>query len=469
MRGETSVASPQFKAEARTTAILSGPLTPLLIGMSAPNIVAMVIQIISNFAEIWYVGQLGTVALAAIAIVFPIFMLMMMLAGGAIGGAISAAVARAVGSNRIEHAERLVWNALLIACVLGAVYSAVFLIWGEAIFRMLGAEGAVVADALAYSDIMFSGAVIFWIFNALGSILRGSGDMKSPAIAMLGLTVVQIPLSGALIFGWGPFPEMRIAGVPASALICGSLASFYLFGRLCSHRSRVQIKLSAAQIQLDALWDILRVGLLASASPLFSVLTIVLLTALVAGYSTEALAGYGIGTRLEFLIIPITWGIGVALTAIVGTNLGAGQIDRAHAAAWRGAAASFCIAGGLGLLVAIFPEIWVSWFTDDPAVYATAARYLNIAGPFYALQGVGLCLYFASQGAGAVFWPVAAGAGRMAVSVIGGWAWIVYVDSSIEGIFGAIAAGMATYGICIALSVYLGAWRHAYARHLKRP
>ena len=205
--------------------LLNGPIGATLWRLAAPNIAGFLISSGITVAEIWYVGRLGTQALAGLALAFPMFMLMQMLSAGAMGGAIAAAVARAFGAGEIGRAEALAWHALVIALAAGALFTLLFLMLGPTIYAALGGAGESLAAALAYSDIVFAGCLIVWMFNTFASLLRGAGDMKSPALAMLLTAAVQVPLSGALSLGWGPFPSLGIAGVAWGALIAMAVAT----------------------------------------------------------------------------------------------------------------------------------------------------------------------------------------------------------------------------------------------------
>ena len=168
----------------------------------------------------------------------------------------------------------------------------------------------------------------------------------------------------------------------------------------------------------------MRVGAVAMLSPLLSVTTILVLTGLVARFGPDALAGYGIGVRLEFLLIPIAFSVGVACVPMVGTAIGGGDIARARRIAWTAGSLSAGVLGLLGLVVALVPGLWVDLFTESAAVRAAGYAYLRIAGFGFAFFGLGLCLYFASQGAGRVGGAIGAQAIRLAVVAIGGWALV---------------------------------------------
>lgn len=198
-----------------------------------------------------------------------------------------------------------------------------------------------------------------------------------------------------------------------------------------------------------AVLRILRVGGLAAISSLQTNLTIAVTTSLVGRwFGEEQVAGYGTGARLEYLLMPIVFGIGSTLVAMVGMNIGAGQSKRALHIALTGALAAFLMTETLGVAAAIWPEAWLSLFDTDPAMLASGAAYLRIVGPFYGCYGFGFGLYFAAQGAGKLLWPLFAGFLRLMIAAVGGWTALVLTGS--EGwLFAALALGLVTYGVVI--------------------
>jgi Na+-driven multidrug efflux pump len=191
--------------------------------------------------------------------------------------------------------------------------------------------------------------------------------------------------------------------------------------------------------------------------PFQVVLTVLVLTRLVAGFGTEALAGYGIGARLEFLLVPVVFAVGVASVPMVGMAMGARNIERARRIAWTAAALAAAMLGLIGLVVTIAPDVWSGLFTGDPAARAAANLYLRLAGPGFAFVGLGQSLYFASQGSGRVLAPVLAGTVRLFVVALGGW-WLTASGAPMWGLFALVGISMAAFGICIAAAVYMTPW-----------
>ena len=153
-------------------------------------------------------------------------------------------------------------------------------------------------------------------------------------------------------------------------------------------------------------FDILKVGAISVFSPLQSVVTVTILTSMLARFGTEVLAGYGIGTRLEFMLTSIAFAVGVSATPMVGMAVGANRVARARRVAWTAAAVAFVSLGLIGTLLSVFPDLWVSMFTDDPAVRDAGRRYLHISSPMMGFVGLNMALYFSSQGAAKIIGPV---------------------------------------------------------------
>ncbi|MBL6453690.1 MATE family efflux transporter [Belnapia sp. T6] len=440
----------------RTRLLLEGRVVPTLLRLAWPNTLVMLAQASVGLIETWWVGQLGTEALAGMALVFPGFMMMQMLSGGAIGGGIASAIARALGANRREDADALVLHALVVNVALGLVFTGLLLGFGAALYAALGGEGEALQAALLYSDVAFGGAVLTWIGNAFASVLRGTGTMLLPSVAIIAGVVLLVPLSPLLIFGWGPVPALGIAGA-GWAVVAGSALSALLLGwAVCTGRSPARLR--PARLRWALFRDILGVGAVASVSTLQTTLTIALTTAVVArAGGTDAVAGYGTGTRLEYLLIPLVFGLGAPLVAMVGTNIGAGQTARALRIALTGGALAFLVTEAVGLAAAAWPEAWLGLFGAEPAMLATGAAYLRLVGPAYGFFGLGLSLYFASQGAGRLGWPLLAGLLRLVVAVGGGWL-ALRLGGSLDWVFAALALGLCTYGIVLTTVIAAGSW-----------
>jgi putative MATE family efflux protein len=452
-----AVKRPVGPVDARTRRLLDGPILPTLLALAAPNAAVTALQAAVSVVDAYVVASLGAEALAGVTLVYPLIMLTQMMSAGGMGGGVSSAVARALGAGRRAEADALVTHATVLALAFAAVFTAAIVGGGAALYGFLGGRGGTLGAALAYSDAYFLGVVAVWLANTLANVVRGTGNMALPAGLIVGGAALQIALSVGLVHGLGPLPRLGVAGAGWAAVLAFGAIAAVLAAHLASGRALVRF--GATRLRWPLFREILRVGLPGAATNLMANATVLLLTGLVGRFGTAALAGYGIGSRLEYLQVPIVFGMGAALVAMVGTNVGAGQRERAERIAWTGAGIAGAVTGTIGLTAALVPAAWSGLFTDDPAVAAVAATYLRTVGPAYALFGVGLALYFASQGAGRLGWPVAASIVRLVLALGGGWAVLALAGGGLPALFVAMAAALAAYGGLTAWAVKAGAWR----------
>jgi putative MATE family efflux protein len=455
--------SPLAPAPVSSNPLLSAPIFSTLIRLSQPNMAAMLATTLVAVAETVYVGRLGTESLAGMALVFPMVMLQQMMSSGAMGGGVSSAVARALGGGDLARAQLLVFHAAAIGTAAGIGFMILFLLLGPEIYWLLGGRDGALREALAYSNVIFLGATGIWLTNTFASVIRGTGNMKVPSATLFTVAGAQVLIGGGFGLGIGPLPRLGMTGVAMGQAFAFSVGALFLLWFLWSGRCRVTLSFRGVALRRDMFSDILKVGALACISPLQTVLTVLILTRLVAYFGTEALAGYGIGTRLEFLLIPITFAIGVACVPLVGMAIGAGDVARARRVAWTGGAVSALSVGSVGLVFALVPSLWASHFTQDPAVLASARSYLMWSGPGYGFFGLGLCLYFASQGAGKVLGPVIAGTIRLALVALGGW-YLAISEAPAAAMFALVGLAMVAYGVATAVAVYVTPWRGAAKR-----
>src|SRR5262249_8702155 len=221
----TSASAERRGMNPRTRLLLEGPIVATLLRLAWPNVVVMLAQASTGLIETWWVSRLGTAALAGMALVFPGFMMMQMLSAGAIGGGVSSAIARALGAGRSSDANALVWHAIIINVALGIVCSIPVFVFGPALYRTLGGDGGSLEAALRYSNVVFAGCVLVWLSNGLASILRGTGNMLVPPVAICAGVALLIPLSPLLIFGFGPLPAMGIAGGGVAVVLTTALTT----------------------------------------------------------------------------------------------------------------------------------------------------------------------------------------------------------------------------------------------------
>jgi putative MATE family efflux protein len=438
--------------------ILKGPIVSGLLKLGLPTLVVITVQTLVGVAEAYFVSFLGTDALAGVAVVFPVQMLMQMMANGGFGQGVASAIARALGGKRHDDAVALAFHALVLAVILGALFMAAALIGGPYLYRAMGAEGGALDAALAYSNITFLGAIPFWMMALLAAVLRGSGEVRAPAIIAFTSAIVLVALSPALIFGFGPLPRLGVAGGAAANALFAVVSTIALLVYL---RTRANLKLAVARLRWPLFKDILGVGTLSALSTIQTNLTVALVTGAVGLYGTAAIAGYGIASRLDYLLIPLLFGLGTAAVTMVGTAIGAGEIERARRVAWTAAAMGAVVTGLIGAVVAIAPELWLRLFTDDAAVLATGSAYLRIVAPFYAFFGAGMMIYFSSQGAQRVALPLFAGTARLVLAGAIGWYASAKLGLGLAGLFAIVAGAQLMFGLLCIAGLAFGKWSKA--------
>ena len=445
----------------RTEQFLKDPIFPLLIKMSAPNTVAFLINAVVVLAEFWFISQLGITPLAAVTLAFPAIMLTQQMAFGALGGAVTSSIARSLGAADKPRAEKLLWHSLYISCFGALAFLIIFFIFGEPLLRILGGTGALLEESLAYCFVYLLGAIVVWLSGSLTAALRGMGDMQFPAVLTVVCAGIQVFFSAGFILGSFGLPKLGLVGSAWSMIVTSGFMALVTLIKISSPSSPVRLKLKRLTIERELFEDIFSVALPASLSPIMTVATVLLLTGLIGQFGTSAIAGYGIGSRVEFLLIPIVFGIGTAMTAMVGTNIGAKNIERAEKIGMVGATTAGLLSAVIGLALALTPNLWISIFTSDPETLLVTKQYIQILGVCYVFQGYGLSLYFASQGANAMKWPIIITAIRLIVFSVIALVAVYWLSYGLVSIFYASAIAMVIFGILMVISLKMGAWRDA--------
>jgi putative MATE family efflux protein len=436
---------------ARTKLLLEGPILPTLLRLAAPNVLNLLAFAGVITFDGFFLGRIGTNALAGASLAFPWVMMVLQTTNGGMGVGVSSAVARALGAGRRDRADDLVFHAFLLALALAAVFSIAMLLGGPFVFRWMGGRDEMLADALAYSNVAFGGAVAICVLNLLGNAVRGTGNMSLHASVLVACVLVHIAISPVLIFGAGPIPALGPAGAGWGLVLPFGAGSLVMIAYLRSSRTLVRLNFFRAMPRWELFADILKVGVPGLINTAITNLSVVILTGIAGQLGREAAIGYAMGARLEYILQPLAFGFGTAIVAMVGTNWGARQYGRARQIGWTGATTVAVLCGGIGGIVAVDPTLWMGLFSDDAEVARIGALYLGIVGPVYVCYGLGLGLFFVTQGMGRAVAAMNANAVRMVASAGGGLIAIYWLNLGITGFFVAIAAG---FCLSVAIVIY---------------
>jgi putative MATE family efflux protein len=447
----TSTSKPA--AAARTKLLLEGPIFATLLRLAAPNVLNLLAFVGVIVFDGFFLGRIGTNALAGASLAFPFVMLVLQTTNSGMGAGVTSAVARALGAGKRDRANELVFHAFLLALALGVIFSSLMLVTAPFIFGWMGGRGEMLQDALAYANVALGGAVCITVLNLLGNAARGTGNMSLHAGVLVGCVVAHIVLSPLLIFGWGPVPALGPAGAGWGLVIPFAIGSLIMIRYLRSSDSIVRLNFRGITPRWELFADILKVGVPGLVNTAITNLSIVILTGIAGQFGPEAAIGYAMGARLEYIMQPIAFGFGTAIVAMVGTNWGARQYTRARQIAWTGALTIAALCGTIGLIIAVEPNLWLGLFSNDPEVERIGAQYLRIVGPAYLCFGLGLGLFFVSQGFGRGIAAMNANALRLIASAGAGLAAVYWLNLGVSGFCAAVAGGFVLYATVLLYTV----------------
>jgi len=301
----------------------------------------------------------------------------------------------------------------------------------------MGGQGDVLDSAVVFAEVLFGGSIITFTVGMLDSVLRGEGNVRVPAIWSTASLCMQIALTPLFMFGL----DLGLPGAAGAMLLSQLLAmlprAHFLFGGEAILHPRPLPR----RVSLEPLRDILRIGIPASLSTTINYVGIMVLTGVVARLGTPDLAAYGLGTRLDFLLLSFAFGVSAAVLTLVGLASGAGRPERI--AAYVGTACALVV-GVLAVASAVLwwrPSLWIGLFTDDPGIHAVGTMYFRIVGPTYPLVGLSMVMAFSFQGLGRATPPLVVMAVRVPLVLAAALSAITWLGLHEEGVFATIAAG----------------------------
>ncbi len=428
-------------------------LAKQILKLAAPTTSLAALQLVAQLIETALAARQGTAALAGWAVILPFSLLMHQMSTGAMGGGVVAAIAQALGAQRRELAASMVLHALIIAAVGGLTFAVGLSCFGGLMLEAVaGAPSA--AAATAYAVWLFGvGAVPVWLTNTLASVLRGGGRHALAARTLVVMWLVYPPLAWFLAEPLG----MGLTGLAMAFAMVSWVAAVVMLV-IVMRGGAGFVPTLRARPEWALFKRILSVGAVACVLATISNLTTILVTAQLRHFGTVAVAAYGVSARLEFMMIPLSFGIGAALTALVGRAVGAGEWRTARRLAWIGGVMAFVVTGLVGLAVSFSPLAFVSLFTSDAEVAKIAALALSYIGPAFGGFGLGMCMYFAAMGAHRMAWPVVAALARITLAVGLGSVLANQFGMGMAGHFLGVALGITAYGIFAAAGVRRGVW-----------
>jgi putative MATE family efflux protein len=408
-----------------------------LLRLAGPTTAVMSIAALSNVLYTYFVSRLGAEAIAAVSLVFPVSLILTTLMGGGIGSGVSSAVARCLGAGKPKEATAVAEHAFALTALLGGVLSVVLVAAAPSIFRLMGATGDVLAAAVAFSRVLFSGLVLTFFVATCDSVLRGEGNVRVPALWSSLSLVSQIVLTPLFMFGLG----LGIRGAPAATLVGQLIGAGPRVRHIFTGKAVLRPRLVPRGLRAAPLVEILRVGVPVSLGTLVTYLGMMVLTTIMARFGTADLAAYGLGSRLDFVLLTVCYGTGVAVLTLVGFAAGAGRVDLAAGYAWRAVVLMFGAVSAPALALWLAPQLWFGLFTADPAIRSVGQTYFRIIGLSYPLMATSMMLAFAFQGIGRATVPLVIMVVRITAVVVGALVLSKSFGYGAGAVFALIAAG----------------------------
>jgi putative MATE family efflux protein len=384
----------------RRRRLLEGPIAGALIGLAIPIVLANLLQTGYQLTDAFWVGRLGAAAVAAVSVSFPVTFLVIALGSGlAMAGA--TLTAQYMGAGRQDIVNHVAAQTMLMVAITSVVLGALGYLITPYLLDLIGVAPDVYTPALGFMRVSFIGIIFVFTFAMFQALMRGIGETRIPLLIVLGTVVLNFLLDPLFIFGWGPVPGEGVMGAALATLATQALAS--LVGMTIFLRGRHGIELAAHDFVPDFgyIKRAFLLGFPGSVELSTRGLGLTLMSFLVASFGTLTMAAYGVGANiLQFVTIP-AMGLSMAVSTLVGQNMGAGNIERASRAALLGAAFGFAILTVAGMLAFLFAPLIVAFFVPyDPEVIAEGARFIRIMCLAWGGIGIQLCVVSAFRASG---------------------------------------------------------------------
>jgi len=439
--------------------LTSGPITKSIFYLAGPVVATMFLETAFSIADIFWVGKLGAVSLAAVIssaiVIWIIYSLV-----GSVSVGVTALVARFIGAKQMEQAAFSARQAYLFSIFFAVCLTVPGVLFTKWAFVLMGTAPEVTHLGIQYLRIIFGGAITFFLIDIFSSFFRASGDTKTPMLVIGGSLALNIILDPFLIFGWGPFPRLETTGA-AIASVFSQLVGSLLFLFLVM-RKKLSFRFSLWpkwDLDFSMVWRILRIGIPASSAWILFSVVYLFINKIVALFGTEAIAALGIGNRMESVSFLTCMGFSVAASTLVGQNLGAGKPERSARAAWETAVISVLITGFVGAMFLIFPRQITSFFISDPNVVNIGIGYLRILALSQMFMALEIAFEGAFGGAGNTVPPMVVSIAGSAARIPLAYLLAVHWGMGINGVWWAITSTSIVKGIIATYWFSRGRWK----------
>jgi putative MATE family efflux protein len=380
--------------------LIEGSIIKSLIALSVPIIFANILQTAYQLTDTFWVGRLGTVAVAAVSISFPIIFLIISLGGGlAMAGTIL--VAQYKGREDKKAVNHITSQTLLMVVFMSIILAIIGYVLSPLFIKLMGAEQNVFSSAVSYMKISFIGMIFMFTYMVFQSLMRGVGDVKTPMYIVLGTVLLNLIFDPLFIFGYGFIPAFGVAGAAVATIGTQGLAAIIGIALLLKGKHQIQLHVNDLKPDVPLMKKMFKIGFPASIEQSTRALGMTIMTFLVATFGTLTLAAYGIGSRiLSFVIIP-AMGLSMATSTLVGQNIGAGKTNRAEKITKLSALAGFIILTIVGIITFLFAkQISAIFIPGELETIQASALFIKIMALTFGFIGIQMALNGAFRGSG---------------------------------------------------------------------
>jgi len=429
--------------------------------LAFPLMLSYALHTTQSIIDMFWVGRLGSVAIAAVAMSTTVVMVLVTLIFGISTGTV-ALVSQNIGARRQKEADVVASQSIILSLISSVIIAIIGFLAVERLFQILGAQPEVISAGTGYLRILLLGGAAMFILFVGNALLQGSGDVVIPMIAIIIANVLNIILDPIFIFGIDRIglPGMGTKGAALASVISQIIACVFILRVLCKGHSHVHIRLKEFRLKLKVMFQILKIGIPSSLQMFFRALMALVMMSIVASFSTNAVAAYGIGMRLQMVCLMPAFALGTTAATLVGQNLGAGKISQARKSALVATGLDLIIMISIGIMFFTFAPGIISIFDKNKEVILIGSRYLRITALFYSFIAFSVVLNRALGGAGDTLVP-------MLISFVSLWlvqiplAFILprFFGLGLDGVWWAVAVAFTVNGLLTLIWFQIGYWK----------
>lgn len=376
-----------------------GKLGRAIFLLSIPMVLEMVMESIFAVVDIYFVSRLGADAIATVGITESLITLIYAVAIG-LSMATAALVSRRIGEKKPGEAANAAFQGIFAGFLVSLFIAIPGAIFATDLLLLMGMSAEAAYGLSSYTAIMLGGNIVIMLLFIINAVFRSAGDAAISMRVLILANSINIALDPMLIFGWGPFPELGIAGAAIATNIGRGIAVIYQFYILFRGNGRIRLYLNKMKIDFAVMTKLIRISMGGIGQTVIATSSWIAMVRIISVFGSEVVAGYTIAIRIILFSLLPSWGVSNATATLVGQNLGAEKPERAERSVWLTSRVNIFLLGFIGLIFVLFAEYFVRLFIDDPAVVNPGAQCLRIISLGFLFYGFGMVLIHAFNGAG---------------------------------------------------------------------